>query len=80
MNQYLNESSIFDWKKFEYHNRNNCVVSWCEKIVTGGRAGVGRGGRGVNVMACIGLITCTHVFLIMIIIIMIYNDLLGGIK
>ena len=40
MNQYLNESSIFDWKKFEYHNRNNCVV-------TGGRAGVGRGGRGV---------------------------------
>ena len=47
MNQYLNESSIFDWKKFEYHNRNNCVVSWCEKIVTGGRAEVGRGGRGV---------------------------------
>ena len=57
MNQYLNnESSIFDWKKFEYHNRNNCVVSWCEKIVTGGRAGVGR--ARCNVMACIGLITC----------------------
>ena len=57
MNQYLNESSIFDWKKFEYHNRNNCVVSWCEKIVTGGRAGVGRGGRGVMLWR-VGLITC----------------------
>ena len=55
MNQYLNESSIFDWKKFEYHNRNNCVVSWCEKIVTGGRAAVGRGGRGVMLWLVLAL-------------------------
>ena len=31
-------------KSLNIINRNNCVVSWCEKIVTGGRAGWGGAG------------------------------------